>query len=177
MARLKIPEGFINLTLNLFQHRRNYVLTDVGVTQDFEVLVGIDQGEVISPLLWCIYYDPLLTRINRLQDVGYALTHSFQPDINNLDTTVSLKETVASLAFMDDTMWCSDSHTHLQEILAIANSFYAFTNIKTNDSKACLMTTLSKPYHPPGAPVGNKVIFHQDSHRQNSVQVQPYKSS
>ena len=29
MARLKIPERFINLTLNLFQHRRNY---DVGVT-------------------------------------------------------------------------------------------------------------------------------------------------
>ena len=29
MQRLQIPEGFVNLTLNLFQNRRNYVLTDV----------------------------------------------------------------------------------------------------------------------------------------------------
>src|SRR2546429_2954661 len=56
MLRLRIPEQFINLVLSLFQNRRNYVLTDAGVTNDYDVLVGIDQGEVISPLLWCIYY-------------------------------------------------------------------------------------------------------------------------
>ena len=63
MNRLKIPVGFINLTLDLFTNRKNYVLTNVGKTKDYDVLIGIDQGEVISPLLWCIYYDPLLTRI------------------------------------------------------------------------------------------------------------------
>ena len=49
MLRFKIPIQFINFVLSLFQHRRNYVLTDVGVTNDYDVLVGIDQGEVIFP--------------------------------------------------------------------------------------------------------------------------------
>ena len=51
MTRLKIPLNFIYLVIDLFTNRRNYVLTDVGKTPDYEVLVGIDQGEVISPLL------------------------------------------------------------------------------------------------------------------------------
>ena len=63
MTRLKIPLNFIDLVIDLFTNQRNYVLTDVGKTLDYDVLVGIDQGEVISPLLWCIYYDPLLTKV------------------------------------------------------------------------------------------------------------------
>ena len=51
MTRLKIPLNFIDLVIDLFTNRRNYVLTDVGKTPDYDVLVGIDQGEIISPLL------------------------------------------------------------------------------------------------------------------------------
>ena len=71
MTRLKIPLNFIDLVIDLFTNRRNYVLTDVGKTPDYEVLVGIDQGEVISPLLWCIYYDPLLTKVQQSSHLGY----------------------------------------------------------------------------------------------------------
>src|SRR5687768_3663657 len=48
---MKIPSGFIDLTLDLFTNQKNYVLTDVEKTKDYDILVGIDQGEVISPLL------------------------------------------------------------------------------------------------------------------------------
>src|SRR5438270_1782745 len=65
MTRLKIPLNFIDLVIDLFTNRRNYVLTDFGKTPDYEILVGIDQGEIISPLLWCIYYDPLLTKVQQ----------------------------------------------------------------------------------------------------------------
>ena len=82
MTRLKIPTGFINLTLDLFTNRKNYVLTDVGKTKDYDVLVGIDQGEVISPLLWCIYYDPLLTRIQADRSLGYSISHTYSDDIH-----------------------------------------------------------------------------------------------
>jgi hypothetical protein len=33
----------------------------------------IDQGEMISLLIWRIFYDPLLTRINDDHSVGYVL--------------------------------------------------------------------------------------------------------
>src|SRR5256884_3770569 len=123
MGRLKIPVNYINLVLNLFQNRRNFVLTDVGVTQDYDVLIGIDQGEVISPLLWCIYYDPLLKRINSLRDVGYMVKHAYHTRVNDPTTTKFMQESVPALAFMDDTMWCSDSYDNLQTILSVANSF------------------------------------------------------
>ena len=42
MNRLKIPLDFINLTLDLFTNRKNFVLTDVDKTKDYDVLVGID---------------------------------------------------------------------------------------------------------------------------------------
>src|SRR5947207_398397 len=46
MNQLKIPLGFINLILDLFTNRKNFVLTDVDKTKDYDVLVGIDQKGV-----------------------------------------------------------------------------------------------------------------------------------
>ena len=41
----------------------NQIFTPFGLTDKYDVLVGIDQREVICPLLWYIYYDPLLSYI------------------------------------------------------------------------------------------------------------------
>ena len=51
MARLKLPSTFISLITNIFTERKNRVFTAVGTTDPYEVLVGIDQGEVMSPLI------------------------------------------------------------------------------------------------------------------------------
>src|SRR5437868_15306559 len=66
MQRLKIPDCFIFLTLELFTGRYNTVITSFGSTQSYKTHIGIDQGEVISPLLWFIYIDPLLTFLNSI---------------------------------------------------------------------------------------------------------------
>jgi hypothetical protein len=76
MARLRLPSSFIDLICNLFTQRKNRVFTSVGTTSPYDVLIGIDQGEVISLLLWCIYYDPLLCEIEQ-QHLGYKLEHSY----------------------------------------------------------------------------------------------------
>jgi hypothetical protein len=51
LYRLKLPPSFINLIVNIFTNRTNRIFTDVGITDPYKLLVGIDQGEVISPLL------------------------------------------------------------------------------------------------------------------------------
>ena len=76
LQRLKIPDTFNSLITNLFTQRKNRVFTAVGTTSPYDVLIGIDQGEVISPLLWCIYYDPLLCKIES-KHLGYNLRHSY----------------------------------------------------------------------------------------------------
>ena len=51
MERLCIPALLIDLIIGLFSNRENAVITNSGFTQPYEVLTGINQGEIISPLL------------------------------------------------------------------------------------------------------------------------------
>ena len=64
MARLHIPKRFIDLTMELFTDRYNTVITAHGQSAPYKTQIGIDQGEVLSFLLWVIYIDPLLTALN-----------------------------------------------------------------------------------------------------------------
>ena len=59
--------------MNLFTNRTNQVVTAYGLTDSYDVITGIDQEEVISPILWCIYYDPLLCKIQNNQQLGYII--------------------------------------------------------------------------------------------------------
>jgi len=51
MERVKIPASCINFILDFFTHRKNAILTKEGISDYYEIKIGIDQGEVISPLL------------------------------------------------------------------------------------------------------------------------------
>jgi hypothetical protein len=78
MQRLKIPDAFISLTLELFTNRSNTVITSFGPTANYKMHVGIDQGETISPLLWVIYIDPLLTKLNACNPLLTLLIRTLQ---------------------------------------------------------------------------------------------------
>jgi hypothetical protein len=52
LQRIKLPENNIKLVIELFYNRKSKVITDVGTTDLFTIDDGIDQGEVISPLVW-----------------------------------------------------------------------------------------------------------------------------
>src|SRR6266498_3301532 len=101
LQRIKVPMNFITLIENLFLNQKNQVFTGVGITNKYDVLIEIDQGEIISPILWCIYYDPLLCEIEK-SGLGYKLEEKYKKNIYNRlyqeDTF-----TIGSIAFMDDT--------------------------------------------------------------------------
>ena len=67
MLCLKIPTSFINLVLNFFTKCTNAIITSDSITMPYQMKVGIDQEEIIFPLLWTIYYDPLFYQIKNLQ--------------------------------------------------------------------------------------------------------------
>ena len=64
MKRLKIPNTFIKLILNILINREYKIITTYGLTDNIPIIKGIPQGETISSLLWTIFYDPLLTKLN-----------------------------------------------------------------------------------------------------------------
>ncbi|PKB96440.1 hypothetical protein RhiirA5_434836 [Rhizophagus irregularis] len=56
------------------------IFTPFGLTKPFEMMTGIDQGEIISPLLWIIFYDFLLDRL-RKSDLEFKISAKEQLDI------------------------------------------------------------------------------------------------
>src|SRR5581483_7701038 len=102
MARIRILTFCQNFLLNLFSKRSNRVIGLYRLMDPYNLQIEIDQGEVISPLLWCIYYDSLLTKIQENDNLGYTLTHTWQPDLTKNEFKF-LSERITSQAYMDDT--------------------------------------------------------------------------
>src|SRR4051812_49239915 len=137
LGRLCIPESFIKFLISIFLPRFNQVFTAHGNTDTYLVLSGIDQGEIISPILWCIYYDPLLCFMQNSPH-GYTQHINWRPDITKR-TIHKFSNHVPALAYMDDTLWIADSRADLQNIMTIADSFYTLNSIQVNWDKSVLM--------------------------------------
>ncbi|GET62489.1 RNA-directed DNA polymerase from mobile element jockey-like [Rhizophagus irregularis DAOM 181602=DAOM 197198] len=137
MQRLKIPSSFINLTKELFLGWKNSVFTAGGLSNPYDVMVGIDQGEIISPLLWCIYYDPLLTAIQQ-EHFGYRVKAKKKINLyENIE--VEVKQNITSMAYMDDTNMLAGNKEELEKILKTADDFYTLNDIQINKEKSELL--------------------------------------
>jgi hypothetical protein len=136
LKRIKIPNSFIRLIKSLYLDQTTEVVTAHGLTYPYKVKVGIIQGEVISPILWCIYYDPLLCEIQD-RKLGYQLELEDIHDVNAPRENISID--IPTSAFMDDTQWISRNKDNLELILRIADSFYELNGIKVNKEKSDLI--------------------------------------
>ncbi|CAH1768945.1 3700_t:CDS:2, partial [Entrophospora sp. SA101] len=143
MERIKLPPLCRKFIINLFSRRTNTVITQYGNTDPYQILVGIDQGEVISPLLWVIYYDPLLCELNNNVTEAYSINHTW---INNLDdkTINKIEHKINNLTYMDDSNLISKSKLGIENYMKIADEFYEINNIKVNKNKYMLISNQCK---------------------------------
>ena len=51
LERIQIPFQLCNIIINLLTNRTNRVITNLGLTESYDINNGIDQGETITPLL------------------------------------------------------------------------------------------------------------------------------
>jgi hypothetical protein len=138
LTRIKIPEKAINILLLLFQERQFKIITNNGLTDSITAGDGIDQGETISPLLWRIFYDPLLCKVQDNKELGYTMQCTWQPNMNSQENK-ELTLRSATIAYMDDTTWISNSKQNLQKILDEAREFYQANDSQINSSKSVLL--------------------------------------
>ncbi|EXX61419.1 hypothetical protein RirG_171310 [Rhizophagus irregularis DAOM 197198w] len=101
LIRLHIPPLLIKFIINLFTRRNNKIITHYGDTSGYRVRIGIDQGEIISPLLWVIYFDPLLTTLNRKACDPFILKSSALLDYSLIEYEQH-NLPVSHITFMDD---------------------------------------------------------------------------
>jgi hypothetical protein len=78
-----LPPSTINFIINIYKNRKIKIITAYGVTDTFTACDGINQGEVISPLVWRIFYDPLLHRIQEDEALGYCIELNWPDNIFN----------------------------------------------------------------------------------------------
>ncbi|GET65860.1 ribonuclease H-like domain-containing protein [Rhizophagus irregularis DAOM 181602=DAOM 197198] len=136
LERIRLPASAVKFILSLFTKRTNRVLTAHGSMPAYRVRIGIDQGEVISPLLWVIYIDPLLTVLkNEMMDPYVLSTMSL---IDSPDPFPDLK--INNLVFMDDSTLISSSKAGMEFMLSITEEFYQINNTSANHNKYVLIT-------------------------------------
>src|SRR6266487_1932682 len=117
---------YCNLLSELHNNRRSAVLTAHGFTEPHLVQDGLDQGETHAPILWRIFYDPLLCAVDKLNgNTGYTMTQ-----VRN-----HTSPTINHLAFIDNTLWIAKSRYSMESILAKAYSFFLRNDIQINIQK------------------------------------------
>src|SRR6266487_4099456 len=88
LERIKVPNLLIKFLLNLYNKRKIKVYTEYSLTKEFEAEDGLDQGEVVSPLMWHIFYDPLLCIIYKEENLGYIIDSNWLQDLRMNKTQV-----------------------------------------------------------------------------------------
>src|SRR6185295_17704008 len=136
--RIGIPQPGLNFIEFLHQDRKAKAITAYGLTDPITLYSGIEQGETYSPLLWKIYYDPILSYINSKYN-SKLLRISSQSPLEIVFTTPQTYTTIPLLAFMDDTVWHCESKDDLQNILNDISELYHLNNIQVNPSKSDLI--------------------------------------
>ncbi|GET58596.1 RNA-directed DNA polymerase from mobile element jockey-like [Rhizophagus irregularis DAOM 181602=DAOM 197198] len=136
LERIRLPASAVKFILSLFTKRTNRIFTAHRSTPAYRVRIGINQGEVISPLLWVIYIDLLLTVLKNEMMDPYVL--SIPSLIGSLNSSLDMK--INNLVFMDDSTLISSSKAGMEFMLSITEEFYQINNTSANHNKYMLIT-------------------------------------
>ncbi|EXX50518.1 hypothetical protein RirG_270100 [Rhizophagus irregularis DAOM 197198w] len=140
LKRLQFPVLLVRFILNLFTRRNNKIITCYSDTPRYRVRVGIDQGEIISPLLWVVYLDPLLTVLNQEASDPFFLKSSALQDGSPMEFEQHSLP-VSHLTFMDDSTLIASSKSGIEDRLSITAEFYTLNNVQANSAKYVLLSS------------------------------------
>ena len=101
--RIGIPPQSVNFITELHTQRQAQIITAFGLTSPVHIRSGIEQGETYSPLLWKIYYDPILSFIyDKYQNTFLKIQTLLLLEAISQHQPKSI--TILLLAYIDDTI-------------------------------------------------------------------------
>src|SRR6266498_1004136 len=115
------------------------VITAFGLSPWLKAEDGIDQGDSISPLLWRIFYDPLLSALQSDHQRGYQMNITWPTNVQSRAEWRSYNLTIPAQAYMDDTSFMGRNREDIQASINIANQFYSIHDIFINGKKCDLI--------------------------------------
>ncbi|KAG9307038.1 hypothetical protein G9A89_003089 [Geosiphon pyriformis] len=108
-------------------------MTDFGLSDEYVVHDGLDQGEKI-------FYDPLLCEIKRQEHLcKYRIISNFVAKSGRVESSSGKFFFFAAGAFVNDTIWVGNGQALTQHILDIASKFFEINNISINNDKTVVI--------------------------------------
>ncbi|KAG9290389.1 hypothetical protein G9A89_007120, partial [Geosiphon pyriformis] len=126
---IKMCERFIGFFGNIHKDRVNRVMPDFGLLDGYK-------SKVFSPLLWKIFYNPLLCKVKRHEQLcGYYIDLKFVMKTGRIKGIGRMMSYFAAGIFVDDTIWVGNCQASTQYALNIASEFFEINNISINNNK------------------------------------------
>jgi hypothetical protein len=140
MDRIHMPKSIITFFINLFTNRSNRIVLQDRLSKSYDILQGIDQEGIVSPLLWNIYYDLIFQKINEQIDLHVNLNTKKIKNILHEKDDILYKYSTSIIGYLNDTMWFGTSLEQINRKLSIANKFYNIAKIQINIDKYKILT-------------------------------------
>ena len=140
LQRLRFPPSFIQFYCDGILNDRNaQVITSYGLSDKLIMHRGIPQGAVESPLMWILFYDVLLTQINR-ECHGITLK-AFCGE--RFDTSSAIRYLgqvkLAAMCYVDDAVFFAPNRLEMEKLIRIVDEFNTLTRVRANPSKGAIM--------------------------------------
>jgi sorting nexin-29 len=139
------PGLFIAMIIKLHTNRSLQISTNHGLTDPFTPSLGLAQGDVISPILFNIFYSPLLERLSKLP--GYKI-----PVLNSSDINVN------HIAYADDLTLIFDNPKDLQGAMTMVEEYLALFGMRCNPTKTIVVTNTDTTRSLPLLKINNTTI-------------------
>jgi len=121
----KIPPIVIRLLLNMYVNHSTRVSWNGFLSDPFSVKNGVKQGGVLSPVLFCIYFDGLLFELAK-SNVGCFIGNFF----------------VGALAYADDVALMAPTPRAMRTLLAVCDRYASQFHVIFNANKSkCIICT------------------------------------
>ena len=118
-----LPPMLIRVLLFMYTHNTARVTWNGFISHQFSILNGVKQGGVLSPILFCIYFDGLL---HKLSNAGYGCYIGYM--------------FVGALAYADDVVLLAPSANAMRRMLLLCEEYADEYSVKFNASKSkCLV--------------------------------------
>ena len=117
LNRIAVPKKIIDLIVYMQSTRTIQINTPYGPTTPFTPDRGLPQGDVISCILWNIFYDTLLH--------GYQISPTIQ---------------ITELAYADDLIPITDNEEAMQHLLNMIHSYLSQFHMNMNANKSSIIT-------------------------------------
>ena len=130
---------FVLMVSSTFKNRKTCILTDCGLTQNFDNKLGIIQGDLPSPDLFKIAINPLIIKLclSPTLKIPRSIPYNFNRDDNNVNVVSGFADDMEN--FMEV------KAESLQKCYDILTNFGKMSNLKINNSKTQIIITGGLP--------------------------------